>query len=361
MSEWISFCLKSFGLILSAVTTVFTVLLWGSLPEDIWSSILMGIAGFALEGSKFLLLLLALLFLKRKQFLAGIVGGALATLLFVVSIGASVGFLEKSEQQQQRASEAWGNIQISISQIDAEIEMLLSSSRTDIENGYRDRGLRTRSDIATLREQRKTLLETPENMPVDTSFGGLASMLGMDDQSIRLFAWLLLAVLIDGVAAACWAFLVMLNESETVIAEGKMFSEIPEKPVAETLPRREVRKVVRKQSEVLPEEMKTPEVIKTEVVIPVFDDKNLEMFPNETVSVSENASEKMYSCSVAEKTSVIIGKQDVLFEQVRRKIEEGREGYDSSMSLNQLMKLESIGYPKARRVMDRLEVEGRLA
>ena len=361
MSDWISFCLKSFGLILSAVTTVFTVLLWASLPEDIWSSILMGIAGFALEGSKFLLLLLALLFLKRKQFLASIVGGALATLLFIVSIGASVGFLEKSEQQQQRSSDSWHGIQTSIAQIDAEIEMLLISSRTDIETGYRDRGLKTRNDIASLREQRKTLLETPENSSVETSFGGLASMLGMDDQSIRLFAWLLLAVLIDGVAAACWAFLILLNETETVM---KM-PETPERTVAKVLPKQEVREVLQKQPETipdeLPEEIEVPEVIKTEIVMPVIKDGNLEMFPEETVSVSGNTSEKVYGCSAAQKTTVIIEKHDALFDQVKQKMDEGLDGYHPGMSLNQLMRLESIGYQKARRVMDRLESEGRLA
>ncbi len=357
MSEWISFCLKAFGLILSAVTTVFTVLLWGSLPEDTWASLLMGIAGFALEGSKFLLLLLALLFLKRKQFLASIVGGTLATLLFVVSIGASVGFLEKSEQQQQRSSGAWNNTQNSIAQIDAEIEMLLDASRRDIENGYRDRGLRTRTEISSLREQRKTLLETPENSPVETSFGGLASMLGMDDDSVRLYAWLLLAVLIDGVAAACWAFLVLLNEAETV----SEIPETPEKMVARSSPELEQKPVIQKQPEVLPEEIEFPEAIKTETVIPVYNERNLEMFHNDNgfigESVSENTSQKVYSCSAASNPSVIIEKQDGLFDLVKQKIDDGQEGYFPGMSLNQLMRLESIGYQKARRVMDRIETE----
>ena len=364
MSEWISFCLKSFGLILSAVTTVFTVMLWGSLPEGIWASILMGIAGFALEGSKFLLLLLALLFLKRKQFLASIVGGTLATLLFIVSIGASVGFLEKSEQQQQRSSGAWNSTQTGIAQIDAEIEMLLDSSRIDIENGFRERGLRTRNDIASLREQRETLLETPENSPVETSFGGLASMLGMDDDNVRLFAWLLLAVLIDGVAAACWAFLILLEQPETVVVETETYSAMPktpEKTTARSMVRQEVKQPVQKQSEPLPEEPAMQEIIKTEMVMPACNEQNLEMFPDESVSVSDNVfgndSEKVYSCGAAPKTTVIIEKQDVLFEVVKQKIDSRQEGYFPGMSLNQLMRLESIGYQKARRVMDRIEAE----
>lgn len=359
MSEWISFCLKSFGLILSAVTTVFTVMLWGSLPENTWASILMGIAGFALEGSKFLLLLLALLFLNRKQFLASIVGGLLAALLFIVSIGASVGFLEKSEQQQQRSSDAWNSTQTGIDQIDAEIEMLLDSSRIDIENGFRERGLRTRNDIASLRGQRKTLLETPENSPVETSFGGLASMLGMDDDNVRLFAWLLLAVLIDGVAAACWAFLILLEQPETVHAE--VFSDdpkTPEKTMARSMVRQEIERPVQKQPEPLPEESAMQEVIKTETVMPVYNEQNLEMFSDDAF---ENDSEKVHSCGVESKTTVIIQKQDVLFEVVKQKIDNRQEGYFPGMSLNDLMRMEKIGYPKARLVMDRIESEYRLA
>ena len=329
---------------------------------DSWASILMGVAGFALEGSKFLLLLLALLFLKQKQFLASIVGGTLATLLFLVSIGASVGFLEKSEQQQQRSSGVWSSTQTSIAQIDAEIEMLLDASRRDIENGYRERGLRNRDDIASLREQRKTLLETPENSPVETSFGGLSSMLGMDDDSVRLFAWLLLAVLIDGVAAACWAFLILLEQPETVLVETETVSAMPNPPVkmvANPMPEREARQ------EPLREEPAIPEAIKTETTMPVYDERNLEMFPDESVSVSddgfENGSDKVYSCGAAPKTTVIIERRDALFEAVKQKIDDRQEGYFPGMSLNQLMRLESIGYQKARRVMDRIEAEYRLA
>lgn len=353
MSEWISFCLKSFGLILSAVTTVFTVLLWGSLPEDTWSSILMGVAGFALEGSKFLLLLLALLFLKRKQFFVSIVGGTLAALLVVVSIGASVGFLEKSEQQQQRSSKALDNTQNSIAQIDAEIAILLTSAKKDIESGYRDRGLRTRSEIDGLRKQQKTLLETPENRSVETSFEGLASMIGMDDKSVRLFAWLLLAVLIDCVAAACWVFLVLLEQTETVPADSKKIG----KTVSQASPELEVKKEIEEQVETLSEEIEKTETITTETFIPFSSEKNLEMFSKENVSVSDT----VYNCSQEQKTTVIIEKQDALFEAVKRKIERRQEGYFPGMSLNKLMKLESVGYQKARRVMDRIESEYGLA
>lgn len=348
MSEWISFCLKSFGLILSAVTTVFTVLLWGSLPEDVWSSLLMGAAGFALEGSKFLLLLLALLFFRQKQFLASVTGGFLALLLFVVSIGASVGFLEKSEQQQKRSSQTWNNSQKSVSQIDAEIETLLLSSRTDIENGYRERGLKTREEIANLRSFRKTLQETPETLPAETSFGGLASMVGMDNQKIRLYAWLLLAILIDGVAAACWVFLAMLPEAG-IVSKAVPETQEPQGGERKTARVTESMQAREEHPETSPEPL--PETVRKE-----SENKEENSGYRENISeYREKKSEMVFDCKASEKTPVILKASDQLYEQVRQKIQEDQEGYDSSLTLNRLMKLESIGYTKARRIMDRLE------
>lgn len=304
MSKGLAFCLKGFSSILSIVTTIFTVILWASLPTDIYSQILMGIAGFALEGSKFLLLVLALLFFRRKYFSASIVASALSFLLFVVSIGASIGFLESSEQQQQHSSQAWQDQRKQLAMIDLEIESLLSSVSDDINNGYRGRALKTRKEVAQLKQERKALLTT-ETYQADSSFSGLAGLMGMNNNSIRLVAWLVLAILIDGVAAACWVFLALL-EPET---ENRTDSREPE----------------------------TPDFFKT-------------------------TKETMFNCTATEKTSteVIINNdnnRDYLYEQVKQKILAGTPGYTKSLSLNRLMRLESIGYAKARRVMDKIQQE----
>ena len=154
----------------------------------------------------------------------------------------------------------------------------------------------------------------------------------------------------------------MLEQPETVLVETDTISAMPKpsvKMVANPMPKREARQ------EPLREEPAMPEVIKTETAMPVYDERNLEMFPDESISVSddgfENGSEKVYSCGVAPKTTVIIERRDALFEAVKQKIDDRQEGYFPGMSLNQLMRLESIGYQKARRVMDRIEAEYRLA
>lgn len=312
MSNGVSFCLRFFGLILSAITTVFTVILWSELPQDSWTSFLMGLAGFALEGCKFLLLVLAVVFYRDRFYLAALFSGTLAALLFVVSIGASVGFLEKSEQQQRQHSWQGQQIRQQSNQLHNEIALLTESAQKDVASGYRERALETQVRIDNLRNQQRQLQSESLAGVVDSSFSGLAGLLGMEDGKTRLIAWLVLALLIDGVAGACWVFLALLKQSETVADY--------EQP--------------------LPSESHTGQ--------------GLEPLPEivETVGfIKENR-----SCNFSVADPVIVDNlQDELFSVVQKKIASNVPGYDANMSLNRLMRLESIGYGKARKVMDRIE------
>lgn len=312
MSYGVSFCLRFFGLILSAITTVFTVILWSELPQDSWTSFLMGLAGFALEGCKFLLLVLAVVFYRDRLYFAALFSGILAALLFVVSIGASVGFLEKSEQQQRQQSWQGQQIRQQSNQLHNEIALLTESARRDVANSYRERALETQARIDNLRNQQKRLQSELLAGVVDSSFSGLAGLLGIDDGQTRLIAWLVLALLIDGVAGACWIFLALLKQSETV-------SDYEQS---------------------LPTESQTGQ--------------GLESLPEitETVGfIKENR-----SCNFAVADPVMVDDtQDKLSSVVLEKIASNVPGYDENMSLNSLMRLESIGYGKARKVMDRIE------
>ena len=315
MSYWVVFCLRFFGLILSAITTVFTVILWSELPQDNWASFLMGLAGFALEGCKFILLILAVVFYRDRFYFAALFSGILSVLLFIVSIGASVGFLEKSEQQQQQQSWQGQQIRQQSSQLLDEILLLTESARRDVASGYRERALETQSRIVNLREQQNRLQSEPLVMVADSSFSGLAGLLGMANQQTRLVAWLVLALLIDGVAGACWVFLALLKQSETGFDNKELLSG------------------------------------KSQI------GQGLEPFPEmvETVPdmVDEIKDQQAYSCSSV--TSVVVDdSQDELFLVVSEKIASNVPGYDEGMSLNSLMRLESIGYAKARKVMDRI-------
>ena len=323
MNNGVLYALRFFGLILSAITTVFTVILWSELPSETWTQMLMGLAGFALEGCKFLLLILAVLFYRRGQRIAAVVSGLLAALLFVVSIAASVGFLEKSEQQQREQSWQGQQIRQQLGQIDSEISLLTDAARRDIQNGYRERGLQTRTDIETLRQQRQALTRTPVSGVADSSFSGVSGLLGLDDDRVRLGAWLLLSVLIDGVAGACWVFLAMLQRAETV-------SETRSETVPDT--RAEPCGVGGVTG--TPEAMAEP--------------------------AAETVSGVAYGCFLNDDVMLDDDHHD-LFLSVADKIASNEPGYDDGMSLNRLMRLESIGYTKARKVMDKIEAQKKQA
>lgn len=318
ISYGVLFCLRFFGLILSAITTVFTVILWSELPQDNWTSFLMGLAGFALEGCKFLLLVLAVVFYRDRLYFAALAAGVLAALLFVVSVGASVGFLEKSEQQQRQLSWQGQQIRQQLEQFDDEIALLTDSARRDVASGYRERALETQARIDDLRGQQKQLQGKPLASVADSSFAGLGIFFGLADDQIRLFAWLLLALLIDGVAGACWVFLALLKASEP-IADNK-----------ESLP------------------------TKTTMA------QGLEPLPKIAEPVDMMAEQRAYDCSVVDPV-MVNDQQDELFAVVAEKIASNAPGYDDKMSLNSLMRLESIGYAKARKVMDRLELQKKQA
>lgn len=313
------FCLRFFGLILSGITTVFTVILWSELPQDNWTSFLMGLAGFALEGCKFLLLILVVVFYQQRHYFAAMMAGFLAALLFVVSIGASVGFLEKSEQQQRQQSWQGQTIRQQSDQLNDEISLLTESARRDVDSGYRERALTTQARIDDLREQQNRLHDEPLASVAGSSFSGLSGLLGFDDDQVRLGAWLILALLIDGVAGACWVFLALLKTVD---------DDQDREPLSDS-------KKDRRQA-----------------------GQGLEMVSDFSETASETVTETgvdvVYNCSVADGV-VIDDAQEDLFQSVSGKIASNAQGYDESLSLNQLMRLESIGYAKARKVMDRIK------
>ena len=122
--------------------------------------------------------------------------------LFVVSIGASVAFLENGEQARQQQGAVWQGRQTTLTQLDERIRIAQSAAEKDIDGGYRQRGLDTLEQVEQWQEQRQALLSEP----VSESAGAIG--LG---ESQRFYAWLLLAILIDGCAVAGW---VVLSQEE---------------------------------------------------------------------------------------------------------------------------------------------------
>ncbi len=184
--------------ILTMVSIVFTVLLWARLPEDFFMQCLTGVAGLALELCKFSLLPLAFLQLRKRQWLSGVFLLALGSALFVVSIGASVSFLETGQQRHEQRSLAWQQRQETIDQLDNNIMLGQESASIDIKNGYRERGVVTLTQVDQWQKERASLLSQP--------LSNDGQLIGLTEQQ-RFFAWLLLALLIDGCSVAGWSIL----------------------------------------------------------------------------------------------------------------------------------------------------------
>ncbi len=184
--------------ILTMVSIVFTVLLWARLPNDFFMQCLTGLAGLALELCKFSLLPLAFLQLQQRNWLGGAFLLALGSALFVVSIGASVSFLETGQQRQDRQSLAWQQRQETIAQLDNNIRLGQESAGVDIKNGYRERGVDTLARVDGWQKERAVLL----GQPLENS----GQLVGLSEQK-RFYAWLLLALLIDGCSVAGWSIL----------------------------------------------------------------------------------------------------------------------------------------------------------
>ena len=197
-SGFIRWMLMTSTCILTMVSIVFTVLLWASLPEGFLMQCLTGVAGLALELCKFSLLPLSFLQLQQRQWLSGSFLLALGSALFVVSIGASVSFLETGQQRQEQQSLAWQQRQETIAQLDNNILLGQESAGIDIKNGYRERGANTLKQVGQWQQERAALLDQPlEND---------GQLIGLTKQQ-RFFAWLLLALLIDGCSVAGWTIL----------------------------------------------------------------------------------------------------------------------------------------------------------
>ena len=198
--------------ILTMVSIVFTVLLWARLPEDFYMQCLTGVAGLALELCKFSLLPLAFLQLRKRQWLSGVFLLALGSALFVVSIGASVSFLETGQQRHEQRSLAWQQRQETIDQLDNNIMLGQESASIDIKNGYRERGAVTLTQVDQWQKERASLLNQP--------LANDGQLIGLTEQQ-RFYAWLLLALLIDGCSVAGWTILSgskkLLLDDKTVV------------------------------------------------------------------------------------------------------------------------------------------------
>ena len=293
MNHWTRYSLQVSSFILTGVSIIFTVLLWSQLPSQSWMKLFTGAAGFALELCKFALLPFSFLLLRNRETTAGLILLLIGCALFTVSIAASVTFLETGEQARQRASDAWQQKQESLNQLDEQIRLGQLAASEDINNGYRQRGLETLKTVQKWQAERETLANIPINQ------NGNLSALKKEE---RFYAWLLLALLIDGCSVAGWTILASQEQQKVKL-----------KTVSEAIP------------ETIP---KTVSETRTEIVTTEMTGDYSEANP---VPVSVN-------------------------DEVYNRITSGT--YGEKITVRGFMSRERIGYQKAKKILDGLEAEG---
>ena len=348
MNPWNRLSLQAASFILTGVSIVFTVLLWSQLPDEIWMKIVSGFAGFALELCKFSLLPLSFVLLKSKKTMSAgallfLFGGA----LFVVSIGASVAFLESGEQARQQQGAVWQGRQTTLVQLDERIRIAQSAAEKDIAGGYRQRGLDTLEQVEQWQEQRQALLSEP----VTESAGAVGL-----NESQRFYAWLLLAILIDGCAVAGWVVLSQEDQSEPQDKpeEEKIESQgdVKESETREAINHLEARLEAFLRTQEKREAENKVFLVAPEVKQVVKDDIQKPEAPvTESIKETVTTKETEETVTTNTKTKLMVVERELL-----ERITSGEHG--GLFSIRELMRKEKIGHAKAKQIVDSLEDDG---
>lgn len=194
------------ALIFCGTSLVFTVGLWISIPGDLGGQVVAGLTATALELCKFSFAPFGLWLCAQRR----PVGYALLALwpcLVVLSIAATVGFLE-SRTTVQREANARGSLEYrtlrqQLASVQQRIDTLNGVIATDAANGYRQRAIETAAQLENLEQQRSSLLAQVKTVRVAASdsagatFASLAVLTHSDSAELQHKGFLALAIVAD--------------------------------------------------------------------------------------------------------------------------------------------------------------------
>ena len=208
------------GLTLAGVSLAWSVMLWVSFADNSTDAALAGTTAGALVAAQFALLLNA-----RSHW-----HKAAVTLLTLVSIAASVGWLEAGFQRNHSVNndtQQHSNAQQqSLHDITTEIQLLQQLAAADANNNYRQRATRRLAEARTLDAERQAILNQHTS---STGAHDQSTALGNGLSHWRWLAWLLLAAIIDLVAMLCLSDAVKARLKQRTESE----STAPEHPATE--------------------------------------------------------------------------------------------------------------------------------
>jgi hypothetical protein len=194
------------ALIFCGTSVVFTIGLWISIPAVGAGQLVAGLTATALELCKFSFAPLGLWLRSKGRFIGNVLL-FLWPFLVLISIAATVGFLESNTAEQKqfstRNSLEYQTIKQQLSSLEQQINNLNGIIATDAANNYRNRALKTAEQLENLEQRRSeamTQLKAIQGSGSDSAqaaFSGLAILTHTDPQKLQYSAFLALAVITD--------------------------------------------------------------------------------------------------------------------------------------------------------------------
>ncbi|WP_299940155.1 hypothetical protein [uncultured Microbulbifer sp.] len=194
------------ALIFCGTSVVFTVGLWVSIPAVGAGQLMAGLTAAALELCKFSFAPLGLWLRSQGRFMGNVLL-LLWPFLVLISIAATVGFLE-SHTAEQRQGNAQGSLEYQtieqqLTSVEQQINNLNAIITTDTANGYRQRAIKTAEQLENLEQRRSEALAQLKMVKGATTdsaqaaFAGLATLTHVDPVKLQHSAFLALAVITD--------------------------------------------------------------------------------------------------------------------------------------------------------------------
>jgi hypothetical protein len=213
-----------FGVALALTSTGALVLTLKDLVTGIEAQIMACIAGVALQGCLYL-------FSHHDHYRIR----CFSCLLLILSVVFSTWYLESTwqtrqtemaQQTQQLNHQGWQTEQQqqTINDLNLQINILLASAKTDIDTGYRDRGLKTLETVDNLKQQRQKLSEALHTQQQTTV---VQPSIFEQNNTIRLSLFGLIALLIDITA------ILALKPAHSSIQKVTTDPDSPQKPKQE--------------------------------------------------------------------------------------------------------------------------------
>lgn len=200
------------ALLLCAVSLACSILLWVSMPADLWGKVLAGATATALEVCKFAFFP-AGIYIFRNTRAGAIALWVLGVVLLAISVAATVGFLENAHgqhsQKLQQQSTAWKTKQQQLNSLDKQITTLNQLIAVDGDNSYRQRAYENAARVRILEQDRSEILNQLQNLQespqgsAQSLFSAVGGALGVSAQRARHGAFTALALIVDlcGIAA----------------------------------------------------------------------------------------------------------------------------------------------------------------